>query len=466
VKRHNESHLSSINASVINTPKRHRELSTHQLLILISIVSILSVRHACAQALNDYNNKPIFSADELIWCGLDLSHMKINEVAKMGEGEKIKGHVPELLALTNKHYGAKWFSKRVMKRSVISDLVSIQSLWMTMDGNQLMTNQPFSLSEDSISAYVKRYKPTQSAGVGLVLIIESFDKPAKSITGCFTFFDMSTREILDVVEFKGKAGQPGGATSYIDWWWPGIEELFRAFDKKYIEPLLNAQTPPASIEAIQDSINASKKMKQFIGLHLGITKTILSESEIDLMLSDFGYQHSKPGVDIAFTYKCEPSSYFYVKTGVGFVTKNSDMEETHFVYPIRAELKFINVPLMIGFQPINIKNSKAINFGIESGLIGNFDAGSTSNDGPGLHTANSVSPEPFVPSFAFGGNLEIKISAKFMVFVNYRKCKDLVDYYNRDFSYYDYDTQTNISYHFSYRATSKNLTFGVLMNLR
>jgi hypothetical protein len=460
VKLHNKKYLFSIHSHATDAIQNHRKFFTKQPLILVGLILMLGVHHSHAQALQDASDTTVLKADKIIWYGLDLSHMKINDAAKLGEGEKITAHLPELFARTNKHYGTKWFSKRIIKRSVVIDIESVQSFWVNEE--ELMTNQPFNFPADSISSFVARYQPAESAGVGLVLIIENFDKPAKRISGYFTFFDISTHKILDVIKFKGNAGQPGGATSYIDWWWPSIEELFNAFDKKYIRPLLNTHMPSAT-GVIQDPVQATKKTKQFISLHLGITNTKLAGSDIDLIQSEFRLrQHSKPGVDIAFTYKWEPSSYFYFKTGAGYVSKKNDMEGTPFVYPLRAKLQFIDVPLIVGFQPINIKNSKVLNFGIESGVIGNFDVGSTSNDS-GLNSDNKLSPKSFVPAFAFGGNLEIKVSKKFFVFVNYRVCKDLVD--NRAYAWYRYGQQGEVLVVYSYRAVSNNLTFGILMRL-
>jgi len=206
----------------------------------------------------------------------------------------------------------------------------------------------------------------------------------------------------------------------------------------------------------------TKKQKHFAGFHLGFTKTELSGTEIKLMTSSpDAYQKSKMGLDIGFVYKYEPINWWYLKSGVGIITRKSYMIESGFTHPLRAELQFFNIPLVFGIQPVNLENSK-INLSLETGFAANFDMGSNDGTSGGLHPDNKVEKASFIPSFILGGNLEIKASDKVMVFLNYKTMKDLADYSKRVYSLYDTDTQQVVEQHYDYRAASNHLTFGLL----
>lgn len=170
----------------------------------------------------------------------------------------------------------------------------------------------------------------------------------------------------------------------------------------------------------------------------------------------------KYGVDVAFVYKYEFSSYFFIKSGGGINTKRSYARNSGFIYPLQAELTFFSIPLIVGIQPINLANSQRINLTFESGLMLNLDAGSSDNMGPGLHPDNEVNRNTFVPAFTIGGGLEIKLAPRAILTFNVRKVKDLKDYFERVYEVYDTDTNDYIYYHYNYRISSTHITVGMI----
>ena len=219
--------------------------------------------------------------------------------------------------------------------------------------------------------------------------------------------------------------------------------------------------------ALTDStLQHKKRLHHFSGFSIGYTSAELSGTEIDLQLNRSGsYQKSKTGFCISFDYKLELLSFLYLKSGMGIITKKSEMRKSGFVYPLKPDLQFFTVPLIAGFQPINTRNSQVVNVSVEAGWSANFGGGSNGNT-RGLHLDNEVHMRSFVPAFILGGNLEIKVSEKLMIFVNYRQSKDLEDFHNRVYEWYDVDTRQHVYRHYNYRITSRHTTFGLLFTVK
>lgn len=218
-----------------------------------------------------------------------------------------------------------------------------------------------------------------------------------------------------------------------------------------------------SFSQVASDSTAVKKSKHLFGFSTGVTSTSLSGTEVDLMMSSDPSAHmaSKPGIEMAFVYKYEPINFLYLKTGAGIVKKKSEALGTMFTDPLDVSLNFLNIPLVIGLQPVNAQNA-GWGFALETGLAANIDAGSSNGNEGGLHPDNKVSMRTVTPSFLVGANLEIKLSKEMFLVLNYRASKDMKDYYDRVYTWYDWQENKHTQYHFTYRVVSSHITAGLI----
>lgn len=208
----------------------------------------------------------------------------------------------------------------------------------------------------------------------------------------------------------------------------------------------------------QDSVNLKpKRSANYFVFQVGLTNAEMYGKDLDLQLSKPGsYYETNNAISASLEFKREFTHGFYAKMGVGYIQKNGYVRNTTFTYPINNELKFITVPLVLGIQPINFKNTRNVQISFESGFSYNSNQGSIDQLERGLHPDNTVFRNQSMFSFVVGANFEIKVSEKIGVILNYRFQRDLAYYFLRRYKwevfnwpeppkteYYDYDVWVN-----------------------
>jgi hypothetical protein len=81
---------------------------------------------------------------------------------------------------------------------VVNDEVKVKSL---------VINKSYSITEEDIHAAVRAYKiEYYKDGIGVVIVVESFDKIKEQAFGYITFFDVATKKVLYKHKLVGEAG--------------------------------------------------------------------------------------------------------------------------------------------------------------------------------------------------------------------------------------------------------------------
>lgn len=91
--------------------------------------------------------------------------------------------------------------------------------------NLVIDDQEYSLSDGAITSTIKQYDSDQK-GLGLVIIVESLNKPKHLVTMYAVFFDIPTKKVKLVKCLKGKASGMFGFSYY---WLSGLGRAFRSF---------------------------------------------------------------------------------------------------------------------------------------------------------------------------------------------------------------------------------------------
>lgn len=173
------------------------------------------------------NFGPIYDAKSITYYGLDFSNFGLCNPEKVGQEAEIKKFFPAWMADVNEVF-TKSEMEIILKKDVAKDLQSIQSKYNSIRDNWIGF-EPHRIETDKIKEIVKGYTLSQSEGIGLVLIIEHFNKEKEQALVNFTFFDIKTREVLWSIETKGDA-VGAGMTNH---WSKAIEDSFIPFKNGY-----------------------------------------------------------------------------------------------------------------------------------------------------------------------------------------------------------------------------------------
>ena len=88
-----------------------------------------------------------------------------------------------------------------------------------------MLTKPFSLSIKEIETQVKNYQLKEQSGIGIVILVENFNKVSRSFIANVIFFDINNKEILWLTKINGLPGG-NGMTAY---WGEALFEIFYFF---------------------------------------------------------------------------------------------------------------------------------------------------------------------------------------------------------------------------------------------
>ncbi len=140
----------------------------------------------------------------VIFYGLDFSKAKLVGAVGFTEPQKIKDYYFKewnnvLVAEKDKYSITRFFKKT--EATYDMSVVEPRNASVKVDG--LVTEAPYEIDDKAIPGMVSAYKPTQSAGLGLVFIVDSFDKLNEKATLHVVFFDIKNKKVLRQHKMSG-----------------------------------------------------------------------------------------------------------------------------------------------------------------------------------------------------------------------------------------------------------------------
>lgn len=170
-------------------------------------------------------------SDEVVFYGLDFSKTTMAAIdlrAKGGEAIQVgyfEGWNDLLLGERDKYSIHKFFNKDMVRY----DFEIIRKRNRERDVDEMIGDNVSEISEEEIIEMIREYQGDEySEGLGLVFIVESFNKFEEKGIVWVTFFDIATKEVLST---KKKVGAPGGFG--IKNYWAGA--IFDIMEKWYID---------------------------------------------------------------------------------------------------------------------------------------------------------------------------------------------------------------------------------------
>ncbi|MCD4724133.1 MAG: hypothetical protein K8R63_04760 [Bacteroidales bacterium] len=176
-----------------------------------------------------YTPADVFKVDNITWYGLDFSNIKLIGSEGFTDPYAIKNQFfyswnNLIITETDKYDLAGFFHKS----SVENDLSIVEGRNMLPDPDELVINTNYSLGEDEVKKIISEYDITGKEGIGLVFIMESFNKNKELGYMWVTFFDLETKEVLLSNKMSGK---PGGF-GIRNYWAKSFYNVMKSIEKK------------------------------------------------------------------------------------------------------------------------------------------------------------------------------------------------------------------------------------------
>jgi len=205
----------------------------YRLKLILSIFLISGSIQAQSLSVQD-----VFTQKQLIWYGLDFSQAKFvgtftNFNPKEGKGPMVLRDIyfegwNNVIVDEKKKYDLKYFfGKDVVKY----DLSKVSPINAAVDTAAMMATSVTPLSGKQIQQAVLHYRNADTSGLGLVFIIESFDKNQDLGTMHATFFDVATGVVLFTKKIKSGAEGMGVRNYWIKTVYTSMEALHNNWKK-------------------------------------------------------------------------------------------------------------------------------------------------------------------------------------------------------------------------------------------
>jgi hypothetical protein len=183
-----------------------------------------------------YNVNTVLSATEIVYYGWDFSQFKMFAADKISDADVIlKDFIPTWIGMLNERYPPDQVAIHY-KKKVTPNMVSVQDRIKKLTPDDIVTYMNYDFSIDTVKKVVGSYNLPEQSGIGLSIILESYNKSERYVTGYVTFFDIQSREILWSTKMKGLPGSKWGFTKYL---FEGFVELYHYFVNDYYYKQLN-----------------------------------------------------------------------------------------------------------------------------------------------------------------------------------------------------------------------------------
>ena len=173
-----------------------------------------------------YHLNDIKNIQAITWYGLDFSKGKLENDFKNPK-ELIQAFING------------WNEYVVSPQSDISGLLKKEHLDVDLsivtERNLNFSNSKENLTKGIISQMISGYKVHKTEGIGLVFIIDSFDKSTEKANVWVTFFDIASKKVLLTQQVPGKTKRSSSmvlhwGTAMLDIM-SGVHEFYRTYQK-------------------------------------------------------------------------------------------------------------------------------------------------------------------------------------------------------------------------------------------
>lgn len=175
-----------------------------------------------------FTGRTCVADDNLTWCGLDYSLVKMIGTMDFNKPDEI---FPEGLDKWNALFMKEMLVKlEKLDPAMHTDLAAVQARnqktsykkqIIREDGTTAEKVTPTDITDDIIASTVKSYELKQTSGIGLVFIMDRLVKAQEQ--GCFyvVFFDIASRKVL----FSERRIEKAGGAGFRNFWFRPIKTV-------------------------------------------------------------------------------------------------------------------------------------------------------------------------------------------------------------------------------------------------
>ncbi len=172
--------------------------------VVILLIALLLVPNISkSQSVED-----VFESNEVVWFGLDFSNAKMVGPEGFRDPDEVVRRFfrswNSLVPNESNKYDIKKFFR---KENVEYDLSVVTKRNSDVDPDELVIEsfETHEISKETIQSIISEYE-TEKSGLGLVFIIETFNKTEDIGTMYVTFFDIDTKKVLLSKKMSGESG--------------------------------------------------------------------------------------------------------------------------------------------------------------------------------------------------------------------------------------------------------------------
>ncbi|MFH1121869.1 MAG: hypothetical protein V1775_18770 [Bacteroidota bacterium] len=171
-----------------------------------------------AYGLQAQNREKIDAAPSFTWYGLDFTQARlVGSDADFTDRAKIVSHFFDQWNQLILGEPEKYNLEGTFNKHIINNIAIASRRNAGVDYLKLLADKPNAVSPEDIDAIVKHYSGDE--GIGLLFVIENFDKPAVKVRFWVVLFDVKTHKVLMAKQTENKVG---GGIGFKNYWASGI----------------------------------------------------------------------------------------------------------------------------------------------------------------------------------------------------------------------------------------------------
>ena len=183
----------------------------------------------CALGLQAQHRERIEAAPSFTWFGLDFTQARmVGSDADFSDRAKIVSSFFDQWNQLILNEPEKYNLEATFNKRIVNDIAIASKRNAGVDYLKLLADKPNAVTLDDISNVVAGYKGEE--GIGLLFVVENFDKPAVKVRFWVVLFDVKTHEVLLAKQTENKLG---GGIGFRNYWASGIYSGFKNIKKLY-----------------------------------------------------------------------------------------------------------------------------------------------------------------------------------------------------------------------------------------
>jgi hypothetical protein len=122
----------------------------------------------------------------------------------------------------------KYDLEGTFKKKMVNDLTKVTESNAAIDHLKLVTDKANTVTAEDVAGVVKNY--AGSEGIGLLFVVENFDKAAEQVRFWVVIFDVKTQEVMLAQKTEGKVT---GGFGFRNYWASGFYSAFKEMKSLY-----------------------------------------------------------------------------------------------------------------------------------------------------------------------------------------------------------------------------------------